>query len=146
MLISEAESLRAGREIYNLAHELFPICRSITGDGIRVTLSRLADVCGEMKIYEVPTGTEVFDWTIPKEWNARDAYIECPDGSRIADFKKSNLHLMGYSVPVDRIMPLEELREHLYSLPDQPTVIPYVTSYYQERFGFCITHEERVKL
>jgi aminopeptidase-like protein len=137
---------RTGRDIYELAKDLFPICRSITGDGVRDTLRGLRTVFDGIKIREVPTGAKVFDWTIPKEWNARDAWIECPDGSRIAEFKKNNLHLVGYSVPADRVMTLDELQKHLYSLPEQPSEIPYITSYYKERFGFCIAHDERVNL
>jgi aminopeptidase-like protein len=138
--------MSTGCDIYNLAAELFPICRSITGDGVRETLRVLKGVHPGIKIHEVPTGTRVFDWVVPEEWNVRDAYIECPDGSRIAEFKKNNLHLAGYSVPVDKKMPLHELQEHLHSLPEQPTLIPYVTSYYKKRFGFCLTHEERLNL
>jgi aminopeptidase-like protein len=137
---------QTGYDIYNLAGELFPICRSITGDGTRETLRVLRRVCPAIKIHEVPSGTRAFDWTVPKEWNVRDAYIECPDGERIAEFRKNNLHLMGYSVPVDKTMPLGELQQHLYSLPEQPKAIPYVTSYYEERFGFCIAHEDRERL
>ncbi|MDR0648005.1 MAG: DUF4910 domain-containing protein, partial [Synergistaceae bacterium] len=136
-------SVEKGQAIYDLACRLFPICRSITGDGVRETLGILKSLYGDMKIHEVPTGTKAFDWTVPREWVIRDAYIECPDGSRIAEFRKNNLHLMGYSVPVDKIMPLEELQKHLYSLPGQPDFIPYATSYYEERFGFCVTHKER---
>jgi aminopeptidase-like protein len=135
-----------GGEIYRLAGELFPINRSITGDGVRETLAILKKIFPEIALHEVRSGTKVFDWTIPKEWNVRDAYIECPDGRRIAEFKRNNLHLVGYSAPVDKIMPLAELQERLYSLPDRPSVIPYVTSYYEERFGFCLPHEEREKL
>ncbi|MDR1944160.1 MAG: DUF4910 domain-containing protein [Synergistaceae bacterium] len=135
-----------GQEIYNLARELFPICRSITGDGVRRTLEILGSRCGGVKVYEVPTGTRAFDWVVPKEWVVRDAYIECPDGSRIAEFSRNNLHLMGYSAPVDRRMRLDELQRYLYSLPEQPSVIPYMTSYYEERFGFCVSHEERLRL
>jgi aminopeptidase-like protein len=135
-----------GALIYGLAKDLFPINRSITGNGVRKTLARLKDVFPGIVIHEVPSGTKVFDWTIPLEWNVRDAYIECPDGRRIADFKKNNLHLVGYSTPIDRTMPLPELQKYLHSLPGQPSSIPYVTSYYEDRFGFCLTHEEREKL
>jgi aminopeptidase-like protein len=137
---------QAGYDIYNLARELFPICRSITGDGARETLRVLGGVSGAMKIHEIPSGTKVFDWTVPKEWNVRDAYIECPDGARIAEFKKNNLHLMGYSMPVNKTMPLAALQNHIYSLPEQPDAIPYVTSYDKERFGFCLSHAERAAL
>lgn len=139
-------SVEKGQVIYDLAERLFPICRSITGDGVRETLGILKGICGDMKIHEVPTGTKAFDWVVPKEWAIRDAYIECPDGSRIAEFRKNNLHLMGYSAPVNKTMPLGELQKHLYSLPDQPDVIPYMTSYYEERFGFCVSHNERLAL
>ena len=135
-----------GGQIYDLAGKLFPICRSITGEGVRETLRMLRGVHDGVKIHEVPTGTAVFDWVVPKEWIVRDAFIECPDGSRIAEFEKNNLHLMGYSAPVDSTMTLDELQKHLYSLPEQPALIPYVTSYYEERFGFCISHEERTAL
>jgi aminopeptidase-like protein len=135
-----------GALIYGLAKDLFPINRSITGDGVRKTLARLKDVFPGIVIHEIPSGTKVFDWTIPLEWNVRDAYIECPDGRRIAEFKKNNLHLVGYSTPIDRTMPLPELQEYLHSLPGQPSSIPYVTSYYKSRFGFCLAHEERENL
>lgn len=134
-----------GLEMWTLVKKLFPINRSITGNGVRQTLKLLSEQI-PLKIYEVPTGTEVFDWTIPKEWNLRDAYIVDPLGKKIIDFKKCNLHVVGYSVPIDRIINLDELQEHLYSLPDQPDAIPYITSYYKERWGFCIAHNERLKL
>jgi aminopeptidase-like protein len=135
-----------GQQIYNLAEKLFPINRSITGDGVRETLAAIAGVFPGLVIREVPSGTRVFDWIVPKEWNVKDAWIECPDGRRVAEFKKNNLHLVGYSVPVNKLMTLAELQERLYSLPDQPNAIPYVTSYYEERFGFCMAHGEREKL
>lgn len=134
-----------GLEMWSLVEKLFPINRSITGNGVRQTLKILSEQI-PLKIHEVPTGTKVFDWTIPQEWNLRDAYIIDPHGNKIADFNKCNLHIVGYSVPIDRTLTLDELQEHLYSLPDQPEAIPYITSYYKERWGFCIAHNERLKL
>lgn len=135
-----------GKRMYELCDELFPLDRSLTGEGVRQTLKILQRECPELVIKAVPSNTTVMDWTIPKEWNCEDAYIITPEGEKIADFKKRNLHVLGYSTPVDRDFTLEELNEHLYSLSDQPDVIPYVTSYYKERFGWAITDNERVKL
>lgn len=129
--------------MYHLAEKLFPICRSITGDGVRQTLEILKEEYGDMRIYEVPSGTQVFDWTVPKEWNIRDAYIEDSQGKRIIDFKENNLYVMGYSLPMDRIMSLEELKQMIFTQPDQPDVVPYVTSYYQERSGFCMSENQK---
>lgn len=126
-----------GREMHALVERLYPLCRSITGDGVRRTL----EIVGEsvpLRIHEVPTGTEVLDWTVPKEWNIRDAYIKDPSGARVVDFAESNLHVVGYSVPVAATMPLTELRRHLHTLPEQPDLIPYRTSYYAETWGFCL--------
>ena len=134
-----------GNDMWKLAERLFPICRSITGDGVRKTLGILGESM-PMSIHEVPTGTQVFDWEVPKEWNIRDAYIAESSGTRIVDFRQSNLHVVGYSTPVDKVMTLAELEPHLYSLPDQPEAIPYMTSYYRERWGFCMRHDERCKL
>ena len=131
-----------GNDMYALCKELFPINRSLTGEGVRQTLAILKRENPELEIREVPCGTKVFDWTIPKEWNCTDGYIITPDGEKIADYKVSNLHVLGYSTPVDRDFTLEELKEHLYTLEDQPDVIPYVTSYYKERFGWAITHKQ----
>ncbi len=138
--------LPLSEQIYNLAKKLWPINRSITGDGVRETLSIIQKEISELKIFEVPSGTNVFDWTIPKEWRIKDAYIITPSGKKICEFKKNNLHLMGYSSPVNLKLPLSQLQNHLYSLPDQPNAIPYITSYYEKRWGFCISHLERENL
>ena len=135
-----------GSEIHRLASELWPINRSITGDGNRETLAIIKKHLPALKIFEVPTGTKVFDWTIPNEWRARNAWIKTPTGERICDFSKNNLHLVGYSTPIAETMSLEKLSKHLHSLPDQPTAIPYITSYYKERWGFCISEDQRQTL
>ncbi len=136
----------AGARAYALAQELFPICRSITGPGVRQTLAILARDIPELTIHEIPSGTECFDWTVPPEWSVREAYIESEGGQRVVDFRNSNLHLVSYSVPVDRTMSLEELRPHLHSLPALPDAIPYVTSYYEPRWGFCLSHRQLMAL
>ena len=130
-----------GRKMYELIAQLYPICRSITGNGVRETLHILRQYI-PLEIHEVPTGTPVFDWTIPKEWNVRDAYIKNSLGEKLVDFQKSNLHLVSYSVPVRKRMPLAELKEHLFTLPDHPDWIPYRTSYYKEDWGFCLSHNQ----
>lgn len=135
-----------GQSIHELCQRLFPINRSITGDGVRETLEILKEKLPELELVEVPTGTKVFDWVIPKEWRARDAYIKSPSGKKICDFKINNLHLVGYSTTVNKKITLDELQNHLYSLPDQPTAIPYITSYYKERWGFCLSQIERDSL
>lgn len=138
--------LQDGTPIFSLAERLFPICRSITGDGVRETLRIIGEQVPELTVHEVPTGTECFDWTVPQEWNIRDACVIDPDGNKIIDFQQHNLHVVGYSVPVDETVSLEELDKHLHSLPDQPQAIPYVTSYYQPRWGFCLAHDQRQSL
>lgn len=137
------ELLNDGLRIYHLAERLFPICRSITGNGVRETLEILKEEMRGLQVFEVPTGTRCFDWTVPKEWTIRDAWIIGPDGEKVVDFKRSNLHVVGYSCPLDTDMTLEELQPHLYSLPDQPDAVPYVTSYYKERWGFCLSENTR---
>jgi aminopeptidase-like protein len=131
----------AGREILDLMSELFPICRSITGAGLRETLGVLRRRI-PLEIHEVPSGTRVLDWTVPKEWNIRDAYIRGPSGGKVVDFGRSNLHVVSYSVPVRATMPLAELKGHLHTLPDHPDWIPYRTSYYREDWGFCLSHRD----
>lgn len=135
-----------GEDIYQLCVDLFPICRSITGHGVRETLAIIKKHLPELVIHEVPTGTQAFDWEVPKEWNIEDAYIIDPDGNKIVDFKVSNLHVVGYSSPINTTLSLEALDKHLYSLPDQPEAIPYITSYYQDRWGFCLSHNQRQSL
>jgi len=130
-----------GEEIFTLAADIYPICRSITGNGVRATLCELSRHIG-IEVHEVPTGTRVFDWTVPREWNVRDAYIKDGSCHKIVDFANSNLHVMSYSVPVRVRMSLGELKKHLHSLPQQPDLIPYRTSYYAESWGFCIPHRQ----
>jgi len=132
--VPEADAV--GRELHALMAELFPIPRSLTGDGVRATLARLGrDV--PLETVELPTGTQVFDWTLPREWNVREAWVEAPDGRRVIDVADSSLHLLGYSVPVETTVELAELRRHLFTDPRDPDVVPYRTSYWAERWGFC---------
>jgi aminopeptidase-like protein len=130
-----------GEEIFALAAKIFPFCRSITGNGVRQTLREVGAHI-PLDVHEVPTGTPVLDWTIPREWNIRDAYIKNERGEKIVDFNQSNLHVMSYSVPVRRRISLGELKQHLYTLPDQPDLIPYRTSYYAENWAFCMPHRQ----
>ena len=135
-----------GNQIHDFAKKLWPINRSITGDGVRETLRIIKEEIPDLEITEVPSGTRVFDWEIPKEWQVKQAYIITPSGKKICDFNSNNLHLIGYSCPVNIRLSLSDLQEHLHSLPNQPNAIPYITSYYKERWGFCLTHEERQML
>jgi aminopeptidase-like protein len=135
-----------GLSMYSMIENLFPINRSLTGDGVRETLRYIRGFAQELKIYEVDSGTQVFDWIIPREWNVEEAYIEDLDGTRIIDFAENNLHLMGYSIPIEGIFTLEQLQGHLYSIEDQPEAIPYVTSYYEDVWGFCLTHNQRKRI
>ncbi|HWI79333.1 MAG TPA: DUF4910 domain-containing protein [Ramlibacter sp.] len=131
--------------MHELLSELYPICRSITGNGVRLTLERLRQVI-PLEIHEVPTGTAVFDWTVPREWNIRDAYVKNARGERVVDFRRHNLHVVSYSVPVQTTMSLAELRPRLHTLPAQPDLIPYRTSYYTEDWGFCLAHRQLLEL
>ena len=132
-----------GNEMYALCSRLFPICRSITGNGVQETLHILQEVIPELTTHEVATGTQVFDWTVPKEWNIRDAWIKNSKGEKILDFQETNLHVMGYSLPVDTKVTLAELLPLIHTQPDQPDAVPYVTSYYKERYGFCMTQNQK---
>jgi aminopeptidase-like protein len=140
---SDLESL--GQRMHALIGELYPICRSISGDGVRETLQRLLRLI-PLTVHEVPSGTQVFDWTVPREWNIRDAYVKSSQGERVIDFQKSNLHVLNYSVPVHERMSLDELKLHLVTLPDHPDWIPYRTSYYKENWGFCLSHKQFLEL
>ena len=135
----------SGERMYQFIERLYPICRSITGEGVRQTLA----IVGEhipIERREIPSGTPVFDWTVPNEWNIRDAYVKNSRGERVIDFRRHNLHVVNYSVPVRVTMPLAELRKYLHSLPEHPDWIPYRTSYYRETWGFCLAHKDLERL
>ncbi len=137
----ENKMVQIEKKLYKLVSTLYPICRSITGDGVRETL-RIIQKIIPIKIHEVPSGTKVFDWEVPEEWNIKDAYVKTSSGERIIDFKKSNLHVLGYSVPVKKRVTIEELKEHIFTLEDLPDAIPYRTSYYNRNWGFCISYNQ----
>ena len=136
------ESSAIGQELYQLIKRLFPICRSITGNGVRESLKIMQEYL-PLRINEVPSGTTVFDWVIPKEWNVKDAYIKNMKGEKLVDFNHSNLHVLNYSIPVKGKLPMNELKKHLFTIPEKPHWIPYRTSYYEEKWGFCLSHSQR---
>jgi aminopeptidase-like protein len=144
-VLSVDQEVAGGRAMLTLIEELFPICRSITGDGVRKTLRILRGHI-PLVVNEVPSGTTVFDWTVPPEWNIRAAYIASLDGARVVDFAENNLHIVQYSRPINEVLPLSELRPHIHTLPDRPEWIPYRTSYYAENWGFCLRHRDLLRL
>jgi len=139
------ETTSVGPAAYELMERLFPLCRSLTGDGVRATFDALEEHIPITRT-EIPSGTEVFDWIVPDEWNIRDAYILGPDGTRVVDYRRSSLHVVSYSEPVRTTLSLDELRERLHTLPDQPDVVPYRTSYYARTWGFCLSHRQLLQL
>jgi aminopeptidase-like protein len=140
-LINQWDPAATGADLHNTIVTLYPICRSITGDGLRQSLRRLQQRVA-LQMHEIPSGTQVFDWVVPKEWNIRDAYIKNQRGERVVDFQNCSLHVVNYSVPVRQTMSLAELRKHLFTLPEKPEWIPYRTSYYKESWGFCLSHRQ----
>lgn len=134
-----------GEQMYGVINDLYPVCRSITGNGVRATLERICEKI-PLTVHEVPSGTPVFDWVVPREWNIRDAYVITPTGERIAEFKKNNLHVLNYSIPIRKKVTLDELQQHLFTLPAHPDWIPYRTSYYKDNWGFCMAHNQSQSL
>ncbi len=137
----DLDSPELGNRLHAFVSELYPVCSSITGNGLREIIRRIGQRI-PLQIHEVPTGTQVFDWTVPREWNIRDAYVRNSRGEKIIDFKKSNLHVVNYSIPVNTKLSLQELKQHLHALPEHPDWIPYRTSYYRETWGFCLTQRQ----
>lgn len=134
-----------GQEMIEFIREMYPICRSITGNGVRDTLKLVLEHI-PLQIQEIPTGTKVLDWVIPREWNIRDGFIKDSSGKKIVDFNQLNLHVLNYSIPINKKMSLADLRSHLFTIPEKPTLIPYRTSYYSENWGFCISHDQLLSL
>ena len=139
------EPTSVGRDAYELMERLFPLCRSLTGDGVRATFDVLEERIPITRV-EIPSGTQLFDWVVPDEWNVRDAYIVGPGGTRVVDYQQSSLHVVSYSEPIRAMIPLDELRERLHTLPEQPDVVPYRTSYYERTWGFCLSHRQLLDL
>ena len=139
------EDLIMGHKMYDLMEKLFPICRSITGNGLRNSLKILQEII-PLKIIETPTNTQVYDWKIPKEWNINDAYIKNSKGEKIIDFQKSNLHVLNYSIPINKKISFDELKSHIFTLENNSDVIPYRTSYYEENWGFCMSHKQFLEM
>jgi aminopeptidase-like protein len=138
--------MTVGKQMHDFVANLFPICRSLTGNGVRETLSEIRVHLPNLTVYEVPSGTRAFDWVVPDEWNIAGARLTGPDGRVVADFRDNNLHVVGYSEPVDCVLPLSRLQDHLYSMPELPDAIPYVTSYYRRNWGFCLPFRLRESL
>lgn len=139
-------TIQAGKQMYQWATDLFPVHRSLTGRGVRETLSYIKELLPDLTLHQIASGSEVFDWTVPPEWEISDAWIEYEDGNRVVDIRENTLHVVGYSVPVDTWLTLEELQPHLYSIPSLPDAIPFVTSYYSRKWGFCLSHNKRQSL
>lgn len=144
-LIEKLDLKKTGDKMYELMEELYPICRSITGEGFCKSLRILKNLI-PLEMNSIASGTQAFDWTVPNEWNIKDAYVENSKGERIIDFQKSNLHIVSYSIPVDRMMPLKEVQKHLHTIPEHPDWIPYRTSYYNQSWGFCLSHNDYIHL
>ena len=144
--ISNNEQVLLGNDMHAWATDLFPVCRSITGKGVRDTLEYLKNLVPELLIKSIPSGTQAFDWVVPDEWTINDAFIIDKYGNKVVDFKKNNLHLMSYSSPIDIWLSRDELELHLHSLPELPDAIPYVTSYYSKNWGFCLSDKQRKSL
>ena len=143
--LEQTDRAKLGDEMHRFAQALFPICRSITGNGVRQTLAMIRSQI-PLEIFEIPTGSAVFDWIVPKEWNIRDAYIKGPGGRKVVDFREHNLHVLNYSTPIRTTMPLSTLKHHLFTIPEKPDWIPYRTSYYKEDWGFCLSHNAMLAL